>query len=78
MTLSELKNKVEIGTCVNGHFKVTIMYRGKKYTCTSTDTLAYDVARAWLKEDDTLGTSYYTPKQAYQALYDEVKSYHNL
>lgn len=78
MTLSELKNKVELGTCANGHFNVTIMYRGKKYTCTSTDTLAYDAARAWLKEDDTLGTSYYTPKQAYQALYDEVKSYHNL
>ena len=78
MTLKELKNKVSIGCCTRGAFNVTITYRGKEFSCSSTDTRAYDVARAWLKEDDTLGSSYYTPKQAYQALYDEVKRHFNL
>ena len=77
MTLKELKNKVSIGCCTHGAFNVTITYRGREYTCVSNNTLAYDVIRAFLKWDDRKGASY-TPTQAYQALYDEVKYFNNL
>lgn len=71
MTLKELKNKVSIGCCTHGTFKVTITYRGKEFSCASADTLAYDV----IKFNES--TPFYTLKQAYQALYDEAISIHN-
>ena len=43
MTKKELKERVELGVCVRGHFKVTITYRGRKYTCTSDNTYLYDI-----------------------------------
>jgi hypothetical protein len=74
MTLQQLRDKVNIGTCLQGHFAVTITYRGKKYTCISTDTLAYDTIRGY----GDGGNDYYTEKQAYQALYDHCKNKNNL
>lgn len=71
MTLKQFRDKVNIGTCLHGNFKVTIEYRGKFYSCTSTDTLMYDR----IKGDTDTG---YTEKQAYQALYDHCKSENNL
>ena len=62
MTLQQLRDKVTVGTCLQGHFAVTITYRGKKITRISTDTQAYDTIRGY-------GDGYYTEKQAYQALY---------
>lgn len=69
MTLKELRSRVRLGTCLQGHFAVTISYRGKSCTCISTDTQAYDTIRGYGDGDD-----YYTEKQAYQALYDYCKS----
>lgn len=53
-----------------GHYEVEITYRGKKYTCTSTNSLAWDMndwnpgePRAW----------YSSARQALQAFYDECK-----
>lgn len=66
MTLQQLRDKVTVGTCLQGHFAVTITYRGKKITRISTDTQAYDTIRGY-------GDGYYTEKQAYQALYDYCK-----
>lgn len=71
MTLRELENRVTIGVVLQGHFKVTIEYRGKSYSCISTDTLASDCIRY----DDK---SYYTRKQAFQALYDYCKTKNDL
>ena len=74
MTLQQLQERVTIGTCLQGHFAVTITYRGKKYTCISTDTLAYDTIRGY----GDGGNDYYTEKQAYQSLYDFCKYKNNL
>lgn len=71
MTLKQFQDKVTIGTCLMGQIKVIIHYRGKVYSCKSNNTQAYDVIRAWLRwEDIPYG---YTPKQAYQALWNECK-----
>ena len=72
MTLQQLQERVTIGTCLQGHFKVTIEYRGKLYSCTSTDTMMYDRIR-----HDDVATGY-TEKQAYQSLYDFCKYKNNL
>lgn len=48
-----------------GFYEVTIKYRGKKYHCSSNNSLAYDAL-------DT-GAYGITSKQAYQAFYEECK-----
>lgn len=75
MTHLELKNKVSVSICIRGHFKITILFRNKLYTKTSTDTMAYDR----LDEEDISKHKYYvSSKQAYLSLYSEVKNYYNL
>jgi len=71
MTLSQLEDRVTIGTVLQGHFKVTIEYRSKMYSCTSTNTMMSDVIRYGDKNG-------YTRKQAFQALYDYCKQKNNL
>lgn len=71
MTLNELKNKIDVDTCLMGQFKVTINYRGKDYTCKSNNTQAYDAIRAWKR--DEIPAWGYTPKQAYESLWSECK-----
>ncbi len=71
MTLSQLEDKVAISPVLQGHFNVTIEYRGKVYSCTSTDTMMSDVIRYGDKNG-------YTRKQAFQALYDYCKRKNNL
>ena len=66
MTLKELKAKMNICTCVRGMFSVGILYRGSWNYSHSNNTLAYDV----IKSEEP--SSFYTIKQAYQALWDEV------
>jgi len=70
MTTQELKSKVSTSFAGYGHFKVTIDYRGKQYTCTTTNTMAIDKIG-----DDTITRDgfYTTEKQALQSLYDECK-----
>lgn len=74
MTTKELYNRITLGTCVSGQFTVTIEYRGEEYTCKSNNTLAYDSIRF----DPEPGESYYTPKQALMALWNECKMKNNL
>lgn len=78
MNLQQLKNVVkvsrEIGYC---SYEVTITYRGKKYTCYSNNSLAWDR----LDDDnypDNKIVGFYTNKGAYQAFYEECKRKNNL
>ena len=76
MTLKEFSNKVDLGTCLMGQFKVTINYRGKDYTCKSNNTQAYDAIRSWFRGH--IPAWGYTPKQAYEVLWDECKTANDL
>ena len=77
MTLKELQSKIySVGVCLSGQFEVVIEYRNKLYKCRSNNTLAYDTLR--YDPDPVPSDSYYTMKQAMQALYDECKSKNNL
>ena len=71
MTEQQLKERVDVHhTNSYGVYKVTIVYRGKKYHCSSHNCFAYD----------GLDTGAYgrTSKQAYQAFYNECKEKNNL
>lgn len=56
-----------------GLYKVTFVYRGKTISCTTTNTLAIDRLSEISTVTSKTCTSYYTEKQALQALYDECK-----
>lgn len=77
MTTTQLINKVSFGFAGYGHNKVTITFRGKQYTCTSTNTSAIDRI-----SDDNDGinndTYYKTKKQALMSLFNECKQANNL
>lgn len=72
MTLKELSNKVDV-RYENGHgcYRVLIDYRGKYYSCTTNDSMAFDVISAWKRDD--IPAWGYTPKQAYEVLWNECK-----
>jgi competence protein ComGF len=75
-TLKNLERKISFFFSGYGHNKLTIIYRGKEYKCTSSNTQATDRIK-----DDNEGVkdSYYkTKKQAYLSLYNEVKRANNL
>jgi hypothetical protein len=76
-TLKNLERKISFFFSGYGHNKVTIIYRGKEYKCTSTNTQATD--RIQDDNDGVNNNSYYkTKKQAYLSLYNEVKRANNL
>lgn len=80
MTLKELKNKVDV-TLGNGYntYRVTINYRGKEYTCSSHNSVAYDLLTTYWRGDYTrCKDDWYTPKKAYQSFYDECKDENEL
>jgi len=73
MTTQQLLERVNvIGTSSYGHYKVSIIYRGKKYYCTTTNSLAYDI---YLDEDSK---GIYTQKFALKTLWNECKRKNNL
>ena len=77
MTTSQLINRIEFCKTGYGHFKITIMFRGKKHACTTTNTMAIDR----MQDEDTRidKCAYYsTVKQAATALYNECKQANNL
>lgn len=75
MRLQDLENRVRVGLCLRGHFRVSIYYRRRTYSTYSTNTLAYDRLRSDISHKSI--DCGYTYKQALQALYDFVKrSYH--
>lgn len=75
--LNQLERKVAFFSAGYGHQKISIIYRGKEYKCTSTNTIATDRIK-----DDNEGVdknAYYTTKKAaYLSLYNEVKRANNL
>lgn len=78
MTLEQLQEKVDV---VRGFgyncYVVTITYRGKKYTCQSNNSLAWDR----LNDDnysDNVTIGGYTNKGAYEAFYEECKLKNNI
>lgn len=78
MTLKELSNKVDV-TYSNRHgcYEVTINYRGKEYKCTTNNSMAFDAIRDWLRDADNPAWGY-TPKQAYECLWNECKTANDL
>jgi hypothetical protein len=75
--LNQLERKISFFFSGYGHNKVTIIYRGKEYKCTSSNTQATDRIK-----DDNEGINkdcyYTTKKQAYLSLYNECKRANNL
>ena len=75
MTTSELSQRIIADrTHSYGHYKVTIQYRGKQYSCTSTDSMAYD--RYLYKPISKRGV--YTQRDALKSLWNECKRKNNL
>lgn len=72
MTTKDLRYRLDIvPTSMAGHYKVTIKYRGKEYSCISTNSIAYDVL-SW--HDGTEMTE----RSALLSLFDECKRYNKL
>ena len=72
MTTSELSRRIEASTTTSyGHYKVTIKYRGKQYSCTSTDSMAYD---RYNDEDSKIGVQ----RDALKSFWNECKRKNNL
>ena len=69
-TERDLRDCVEIRRLQQGSYKITITYRGKKYSCVSNNSLAWDDLGAEWNEN----RSYYkTDKQCLRAFYNECK-----
>jgi len=77
MTTQQLLERIDARkTTSYGHYRVTIQYRGKKYTCISNDSLAYDRhldTECWYSRGKL-----YTQKEALQTLWNECKRKNNL
>ena len=72
MTLEQLEERVNWQWTGYGTYRVTIVYRGKEYHCTSHNTLASD-------DYQSDSRSYYkTDKQCLMAFYDECKRANHL
>lgn len=79
MTTQELRGRITIQWKGYGTYKVTIEYRGKCYSCTSHNSLAYDRIKGYADEvPDRALKDFYTYKGALLALYDECKRANNL
>lgn len=78
MTLKQLSDKVSIGVCLCGSFKVCIEYRGKRYYCTSNNTEAYDCISNWRRDNYFRKDHSLTPKQAYECIWSECLCRNNL
>jgi hypothetical protein len=72
-TLNQLIKIVSFSFSGYGHYKVTIIYRGKEYKCTTTNIEAIDAAK---EGDNEKGRP--TRRQAFLRLYNEVKQANNL
>jgi hypothetical protein len=74
MTKAQLSSRIDARkTSSYGHYRVTIHYRGKEYSCISTDSMAYD---RYL--DDEAKRGHYTQKDALISFWNECKRKNNL
>ncbi len=71
--LNQLKKIVSYGFAGYGHNRIAIIYRGKEYHCTSSNTQATDRINSEPQKGD-----HYTEKQAFLSLYNECKRANNL
>jgi hypothetical protein len=79
MSKDELKSRISIQWKGYGTYKVTIEYRGKFYSCTSHNSLAYDRIKGYADDiSDRSVRDFYTYKGALQALWDECKRINDL
>lgn len=75
MTTAQLSQRIDARTTTSyGHYKVTIQYRGKQYSCISTDSMAYD--RYMYKPLEKRGV--YTQRDALKSFWNECKRKNNL
>lgn len=73
MTTAKLLNRIDVRKTIGyGSYKVTIEFRGKKYTCISNDSQAYD---RHLDEESKGGC---TQKDALKSFWNECKRKNNL
>ena len=77
MTTAQLAQRIDVvSTTSYGHFKVTIEYRNKKYSCITNNAPAVDRH----DDDDAKGRHYkgiYTQKDALETLWSECKRKNN-
>jgi len=77
MNTTQLTKKVSFGFASYGHYYVAIVYRGKGYSCKTSNMEATDRIK-----DDNDGINndkyYKTKKQAFMSLYNECKQANNL
>lgn len=79
MKTQELKNRIKINKIGYGTYRVVIEYRGKIYSCTSHNSLAYDRITGYADEiPDRAEKGFYTYKGALLALYNECKQANDL
>ena len=86
MTLQELSKKVRVGLLSRVGFRVDIEYGRKQrvwymnqyYLLRCKNVAAYKAIRAWREGRYNRNEHVYTPKQAYQALWDECKAFNGL
>lgn len=72
MTTQQLKDRISTKFAGHGHFKLEINFRGKKYSCTTTNTMAIDKIG---RDDKRTPKRYYTTdKQALASLWNECKA----
>ena len=75
MTTAELSSRIDASrTSSYGHYKVTIQFRGKEYSCISSDSMAYD---RYL-DDDEATRGHYTQRDALTSFWNECKRKNNL
>lgn len=73
MTLEQLQERTKIQKVGWGIYKVTITFRGKKYSCLSHNSLAYDDYQS-----EGQRSYYATDKQCLKAFYDECRQKNGL
>ena len=74
MTTQQFLERIDVRKTISyGHYKVTIQYKGRQYSCISTDSVAYDRHL----DEDSRG-KLYTQKAALQTLWNECKRKNNL
>lgn len=56
----------------HGHFRVTITFRGKQYSATTTNTMAIDTYRS--EDDEDRSNRNYSKKEGEKSLIWEVKT----
>jgi hypothetical protein len=75
MNTTELLQRISCDrTSSYGHFRINIQYRGKKYSCITTNAPAYD----YYDNEERKGSRYYSQLDALKDLWRECKRQNNL